>query len=91
MKTSVAVIGLFVVVLIFVTSLSFTPSLNQGECDSDEDCVPATCCHPTECVPISQKPDCSDIFCTQSCEGPMDCGAGQCICANGRCEVELLR
>jgi hypothetical protein len=56
-------------------------------CTTDADCVPAECCHPTSCVSQAAKPVCSDIMCTMSCDGPLDCGAGSCGCTNGRCSV----
>ena len=59
------------------------------ECDSDDHCIPAQCCHPTSCVPISQAPDCEGIMCTQECQGEtMDCGQGSCVCVDGECQVE---
>ena len=54
----------------------------------NESCVPASCCHPTACVWESERPDCSDVFCTMECvEGSMDCGAGRCEVVDGSCEV----
>jgi hypothetical protein len=58
------------------------------ECNSNDDCVPAQCCHATSCVPRSQAPDCSDVVCTQECQpGTIDCGAGSCGCVNSTCQV----
>ncbi|PRQ06783.1 hypothetical protein [Enhygromyxa salina] len=55
-------------------------------CSADVDCVPAQCCHPTTCVPASEAPDCSDIACTEECQGgTMDCGQGHCGCQDGAC------
>lgn len=60
------------------------------ECVIDEDCVPATCCHPTECVPKLDAPDCSGIYCTMSCEpGTLDCGQGSCGCINNKCTAVM--
>lgn len=56
-------------------------------CIQDSDCVPATCCHPTECVIKEKTPDCSSMFCSTVCSGPLDCGAGNCGCVNNKCEV----
>lgn len=59
-------------------------------CSSDAECVPAQCCHPTSCVPASQAPDCSDMFCTEVCEGgTMDCGQGHCACLDGLCTAVI--
>ena len=55
-------------------------------CTQYSDCVPAQCCHPTSCINKEYKEVC-DVFCTASCEGPIDCGAGHCGCVNGQCEV----
>ncbi len=54
-------------------------------CTSDADCIPAQCCHPSSCV--RQTSRVCNAMCTQSCEGPLDCGAGSCGCTNGRCSV----
>lgn len=57
-------------------------------CVTDADCVVATCCHPSACVPITQKPDCSDVFCTQECApGTLDCNQGYCGCVEGKCKA----
>lgn len=59
-------------------------------CHTDSDCVPATCCHADSCVLESQKPDCSEIFCTLNCEpGTLDCAQGSCECINSKCEAVL--
>ena len=58
-----------------------------GECQTDSDCVSAGCCHSSSCVPVDQAPDCSDLYCTQVCSGPLDGGAGHCGCINNKCEV----
>ena len=60
-----------------------------GEQNGEEEvkCVPASCCHATECVLASEAPDCSDIMCTMVCSGPLDCGAGHCEYIKGECEV----
>ncbi len=57
------------------------------ECSADDDCIPATCCHPDSCVSKEQAPDCSIMGCTAVCSGPLDCGAGNCGCVKGKCEV----
>ena len=53
---------------------------------TDDDCVPAECCHPTSCINRSDKGVCT-LLCTNVCEGPIDCGAGRCGCVNGKCNV----
>ena len=58
-------------------------------CKTDADCVPAQCCHATSCVNKENAPDCSDVFCTLSCEiGTTDCGGG-CYCDEGKCSAIL--
>lgn len=55
-------------------------------CESDADCVPASCCHPFSCVNAGAAPDCSGVFCTQECRpGSLDCGQGSCSCVNNKC------
>lgn len=55
------------------------------ECDEDNDCVPAQCCHAADCIIKEKRTDCGRIFCTQECRpGTLDCG-GSCACIAGRC------
>lgn len=55
-------------------------------CDSNNDCVPASCCHPKSCVVKSSAPKCGRIFCTQECApNSMDCGQGSCACQENKC------
>jgi len=57
-------------------------------CLRDEDCVPAQCCHPTDCVNIAYKPNCKGILCTLECRpGTMDCGQGYCACVDNECKA----
>src|SRR5690606_16397096 len=60
-----------------------------AQCQTDADCVPASCCHPDQCVPKDEAPDCSDTFCTRDCRGgTLDCG-GRCLCRQGVCGAQL--
>ena len=53
-----------------------------------EECVPASCCHATECVLKNKAPNCDGMFCTMNCEpDTLDCGQGSCEFVNGKCEV----
>ncbi len=61
--------------------------IDAQSCTTIADCVPAQCCHPASCVNKASKPVCTDIMCTMSCEGSLECGAGSCGCTNGRCSV----
>jgi hypothetical protein len=62
------------------------------DCKTDSDCVPEQCCHPTSCINKEDKKKCATLngaaICSQVCEGPIDCGAGSCICTDGKCAVE---
>lgn len=59
------------------------------QCSVDADCVPAGCCHPSTCVPVSEKPNCTDVMCTMNCQpGTLDCG-GRCACEAGSCKAIL--
>ena len=56
------------------------------ETSSEVTCVPASCCHPTECVTSDQAPDCSGLLCTQECvPGTLDCQQGYCEAIDGEC------
>jgi len=65
--------------------LSVIPAPVQS-CVTDEDCVPAQCCHPTSCINKVSKGVCN-VMCTMNCAGPLDCGAGSCGCVNGTCGI----
>jgi len=63
--------------------------VGDDPCETDEDCVPAECCHAAACVAQNNAPDCSDVMCTQECRyGTLDCG-GACLCHEGRCAARL--
>jgi putative hemolysin len=65
-----------------------TVTVGDVKCASDEECVPAQCCHPTSCINKDSKGVCN-MMCTTVCEpGSMDCGQGRCVCKDGRCGVE---
>lgn len=53
-----------------------------------EECVPASCCHATECVLKSEAPTCNGMLCTMNCEpNTLDCDQGSCGFVNEKCEV----
>jgi len=57
------------------------------ECSTDADCVPAQCCHATDCVSEVEAPNCAGMFCTEECRGgTIDCGGG-CSCVDGKCNA----
>jgi len=67
------------------------PFGNPFYCQTDLDCAPAQCCHPTSCINKDYKPDCSGIVCTMECApDTMDCGQGKCVCVDNACQVEWL-
>ena len=57
---------------------------SQTACQTDPDCVPKECCHPTACINVNYKSACN-LLCTQDCVGPLDCNAGSCKCVNNNC------
>ena len=67
------------------------PLGNPVFCQTDDDCVPATCCHPEACINKDYQPDCKGIVCTMECRpNTMDCGQGRCVCLDNTCQVEWL-
>ena len=59
-------------------------------CTTDDDCVPAECCHPTSAVNRNFAPDCTGTFCTAYCApDTLDCGGGEVKCIKNKCEVVL--
>jgi len=67
------------------------PFGNPVSCQTDADCVSATCCHPEACINKDYQPDCKDIDCTMECRpNTMDCGQGKCVCLDNTCQVEWL-
>jgi len=90
-------LGIFIFIFVIYKSESSLDkdNINNGAiereiCSSDAECVPASCCHATSCVSVKNKPDCSGIFCTASCEpGTLDCSQGSCKCIDSKCKVEL--
>lgn len=60
----------------------------EKQCVTDDDCVAASCCHPTEAVNVDYAPDCEGVFCTQECvPGTLDCGQGEIRCVSGECRA----
>ena len=57
-------------------------------CVENSDCVPASGCHPTECILKARYVEPSEkMICSAVCSGPLDCGAGSCGCVNNKCAV----
>ncbi len=66
------------------TTITTTPTMavttvpvDNQTCTIYADCVPAQCCHPTTCVNQQESIHVCNFLCTASCEGPLDCGAGE--------------
>jgi len=95
MKKSVFIGVGIVILLIIIGVFLLIPRGNNNqdnnavekECSNNNDCIPATCCHPNSCSNIDEKPDCSAVSCTAECSGPLDCGEGECRCINNKCQV----
>ena len=60
-------------------------------CEKDDDCVRATCCHPTETINKGHKPACEDVVCTKDCRTALDCGSGEPACIENKCSVKALK
>ena len=84
---TIVLIGILLVVGFFW----FVEEVGDEENAEDEImCVPATCCHATECVQENEAPNCSGAFCTMSCEpDTLDCGQARCEYINESCGVVL--
>jgi hypothetical protein len=85
-------IGVFVLILIvaIVAVILFITHAGKVECQSDNDCVKASCCHATSCVAKEKAPSCSGMMCTMECKsGTMDCGQGSCVCQNNKCAAKM--
>ncbi len=84
----IALIILLIVLIYFIAKGNKEQTnTSLKECLADNECAAASCCHANSCVPLDKKPDCSGIFCSMDCSGPLDCGAGHCGCVNGKCAV----
>lgn len=61
-----------------------------SECSLDSDCVRASCCHASSCVPVVNAPNCKGLYCTMECiNGTLDCGQGSCGCVEGKCNMVI--
>jgi len=83
---------IIVLIIILICLILYIKSQNENlgegkQCLKNEDCIPATCCHPESCVPAEEASICRGVICSMVCSGPLDCGAGECGCVDGGCEV----
>lgn len=83
------ILGLLLLVSLFLIGCGQTvPS--EMYCETAQDCVAATCCHPTDAVNSAYGPDCTATICTASCEPEtLDCGQGHIACVQNTCTVIL--
>jgi len=85
---------ILILILIFAVLVSGCIQQNitdKYSCQTNEDCMPEQCCHPTSCINKAFQPNCSGIACTMECRPEtMDCGQGSCACIDSHCEA-LLR
>lgn len=93
MRTEILIFIGSIVAVISIASIYMLslPEISKDFCQTDSDCMPAECCHPTSCVNQKYKPNCEGIFCTAVCQGPIDCGAGYCGCVKNKCQVVPLK
>jgi len=78
---------IIILIILLIVVIYFIVKNNKINNNKDISCVPATCCHATECVLIEQAPNCSKTICSMVCSGPLDCGAGHCEFINNKCKV----
>ncbi len=95
----------FFIIVIFVIiasafGINYFNSINENSgkdeiddrlyCETDADCVPDDCCHPSSCVNVNYKPDCSATLCSAVCQpDTLDCGQGSCLCINNKCGADI--
>jgi len=76
--------GLIILIVLLVVGFFWFVGKTGSEDLAEEKCVPASCCHASECVWESEAPNCSGSICTAVCmAGSMDCGAGECGVVDG--------
>jgi len=85
--TIVLIIILFGIFFIYVIEENKVQEKTNIECATDYDCVPATCCHATNCISKFEAQNCTGILCTANCQTLLDCNKGKCSCINGKCNA----
>jgi hypothetical protein len=83
----IACIVLLLIILDYFTVVKEKTSEAEKECEKNEDCVQECGCHVKNCIPKIKREECPILFCTEVCQGPLDCGAGHCGCVNNKCEI----
>jgi len=75
-------------IIFLVSCTSNIPA--EKQCSVDEDCAPATCCHPNDTVNKDFQPKCLNTICTMECApGTTDCNQGEIKCIENECKVIL--
>lgn len=82
----------FVMLIIIFSVFLFSCTPAEKECTVDDECVPATCCHPTDAVNKENGLDCSGRMCTSVCQPEtIDCGQGEIKCISGECKAVIFK
>ncbi len=71
-------------------SQSSAPRAPMKACKTDDDCVPKTCCHATECTLADRAPSCEKARCGKKRDKTLDHG-GKCVCTDGTCRAFTAR
>ena len=97
-NTGYLFVSIIVIIAVVVTSILVTftekqiipPTDETLFCNSDSDCVPAQCCHPTSAVNKNFAPNCKGLACTLDCRaGTIDCGNGEIKCIDSKCTAVI--
>jgi hypothetical protein len=84
----ISIIILFLILFIFIIQDNKTTKIN--ECETEYDCVPATCCHADNCISKFEAQNCTGILCSGNCQAnTTDCGQAKCGCINEKCSLIL--
>ena len=74
--------------VLVIKNYKVIPNNNIYSCNTNSDCVPATCCHPTVCVNKAYAPNCKNAICTMVMV-PNTLDYGKCECINNTCEAVI--
>ncbi len=85
-------VGVLAIILLFlpIFIIGCTNQIDIGRtfCNKDSDCIPEQCCHPNSVTNKNFAPNCQGISCSEICQGPLDCGAGEIKCINSICTIK---
>jgi hypothetical protein len=80
-----------IIAIVALTLLLLSACAPKPECKSKDDCIPAQCCHPTNCIAGPRDKPCN-LLCTQECmPNTLDCKQGYCDCVSGKCEAVIVQ